>query len=328
VHLRRLAVFAAAMIFPIVLSLGGRAAAETYPTKPIRLVVAFGPGGPADVMARLIAAGISPILGQTVFVDNRPGAGGMLGAQAVAASEPDGYTLLLGNTANLVISPLIYKDVHYDPAKAFAPVAILGVTPNILIASKASGFKSVSGVIDYARKNPGKLNYSSAGIGTPLHLIGEMFKQRLGLDVVHVPYKSGGQATEAVMSGETQFCFDSPEAALPAIENASVIGLAVTGRKRIPQMADLPTMIEAGVPDFVSVSFTGIVAPAQTPPDIVNKLNLAIKQALESEKVRTVLDRLAVQAQPGSPDAFTAFLTEERAQWGAVIKHANIHLAE
>jgi tripartite-type tricarboxylate transporter receptor subunit TctC len=163
-------------------------------------------------MARLVAAGISPILGQTVFVDNRPGAGGMLGAEAVAEAEPDGYTLLLGNTANLIISPLLYKEVHYDPAKAFAPVANLGITPNILIVNKASGLKSVQDIIDFARKNPGKLNYASAGIGTPLHLIGEMFKQRLGLDIVHVPYKSGGQAMQAVMTGETQICFGSAEA--------------------------------------------------------------------------------------------------------------------
>ena len=325
---RRLAAFAAALILPAFVPMVAGAAAETYPAKPIKLVVGFGPGGPADVMARLVAAGISPILGQTVFVDNRPGAGGMLGAEAVAEAEPDGYTLLLGNTANLIISPLLYKEVHYDPAKAFAPVANLGITPNILIVNKASGLNSVQALIDFARKNPGKLNYASAGIGTPLHLIGEMFKQRLGLDIVHVPYKSGGQAMQAVMTGETQICFGSTETALPAVENGSVLGLAVTGGKRIPQMPDLPTMIEAGVPDFVSVSFTGIVAPARTPPDVVNKLNAAIGQALASDKIRAVLDRLAVQSQPQSPDEFAAFLDKQRAQWSAVIKRANIHIDE
>jgi tripartite-type tricarboxylate transporter receptor subunit TctC len=251
---RRLAAIVVALILSTPFSMVAGAAAETYPAKPIKLVVGFGPGGPADLMARLVAAGISPILGQTVFVDNRPGAGGMLGAEAVADAEPDGYTLLLGNTANLIISPLLYKEVHYDPSKAFAPIANLGITPNILIVSKAAGLNSVQALIDYARKNPGKLNYASAGIGTPLHLIGEMFKQRLGLDIVHVPYKSGGQATQAVMTGETQLCFGSAETALPAVENGSVLGLAVTSDKRIPQMPNLPTMIEAGVPDFVSIS--------------------------------------------------------------------------
>lgn len=325
---RRLAAVAAALILPALLPIVGSLAAETYPAKPIKLVVGFGPGGPADVMARLVAAGLSPILGQTVFVDNRPGAGGTLGAQAVADAAPDGYTLLLGNTANLVISPLLYKDVHYDPAKAFAPVANLGTTPNILIANKAAGLKSVQEIISFAHKNPGKLNYASAGIGTPLHLIGEMFKQRLGLDIVHVPYKSGGQATQAVMTGETQLCFDSAEAALPAVENGSVLGLAVTGDRRIPQMPDLPTMIEAGVPAFVSVSFTGIVAPARTPPDLVNKLNAAIRQALASDKVSAELNRLAVQSEPQSPDEFAEFLDKQRAQWSAVIKRANIHMDE
>jgi tripartite-type tricarboxylate transporter receptor subunit TctC len=162
----------------------------------------------------------------------------------------------------------------------------------------------------------------------PLHLIGEMFKQRLDLDIVHVPYKSGGQATQAVMTGETQLCFDSAETALPAVENGSVLGLAVTSGKRIPQMPNLPTMIEAGVPDFVSVSFTGIVAPARTPPDIVNKLNAAIGQALAGDKVRAVLNRLAVQSQPQSPDEFAGFLDKQRAQWSAVIKRANIHIDE
>lgn len=328
VRFRWIAACAAALMLSMVVASGGRAAAETYPAKPIKLVVAFGPGGPADVMARLVAAGLSPILGQTVYVDNRPGAGGTLGAQMVAEADPDGYTLLLGNTANLVISPLLYKDVHYDPGKAFAPVAIFGTTPNIMIVSNATGLKSVQDVIDYARKNPGKLNYSSAGIGTPLHLIGEMFKQRLGLDIVHVPYKSGGQATQAVMTGETQFCFDSTEAALPAIENGSVRGVAVTSDARIPQMPNLPTMIEAGVPDFVSVSFTGIAAPARTPPDIVKKLNLAIGQALQSDKIRQVLSRLAVQTQSYSPDEFAAFLDKQRTQWSAVIKRANIHIEE
>jgi tripartite-type tricarboxylate transporter receptor subunit TctC len=235
---------------------------------------------------------------------------------------------LLGNTANLLISPLLYKNVGYDPAKVFAPVAILGTTPNIMITNVALGLKTPQQVIDYARENPGKLNFSSAGIGTPLHLIGEMFKQRLGLDVVHVPYKSGGQATQAVMTGETQFCFDSAEAGLPAIENGSVRGLAVTSDKRIPQAPDLPTMIEAGVPDFVSVSFTGIVAPAGTAHEIVQKLNLAIGQVLASDQTRPILARMAVETRIGPPEDFGAFLDKERAKWSAVIRRANIQMSE
>jgi len=302
--------------------------ADVYPTKPVRIVVAFAPGGPADVMARLIAGHISSSLGQTAYVENRPGAGGTLGARMVAEADPSGYTLLLGNTANLLISPLLYKNVGYDPAKAFAPVAMLGATPNILIASKASGFTSVQDLIAYARGNPGKLNFSSAGVGTPLHLIGEMFKQRLGLDIVHVSYKSGGEATTAIITGQAEICFDSPEAALPAVENGSVRGLAVTSAKRIPQLPDLPTMIEAGVPDFVSVSFTGVVAPAATPPDIVQKLNAAINQVLVSKDVVPILDHLAVTPQPGAPQDFGAFLGRERDKWSAVVKAAHLEASE
>jgi tripartite-type tricarboxylate transporter receptor subunit TctC len=325
---RPMAYAAAALALLTFFSRRDSAVAETYPARPIKLVAAFAPGGPADVMARLIAAGMSPVLGQNVFVENKPGAGGTLGAREVAESTPDGYTLLLANTANAVISPLLIKDVGYDPAKAFTPIANLGTTPNILIANNGLGLKSVQELIDDARKNPGKLNFSSAGIGTPLHLIGEMFKQRLGLDIVHVPYKSGGQATQAVMTGEVQFSFDSAQPAIPPIENGSVQGLAVTSDKRIPQLPNLPTMIEAGVPDFVSVSFTGIAAPAGTPPAVVQKLNAAINQALQSDQVKPVLNRLAVEAQMGSADEFAAFLNKEREQWSAVVKRADIHASE
>ncbi len=319
--------FAAALLAAILLP-AIAARAQSWPEKPIKLVAAFAPGGPADVMARLIASGLSPSLGQNVFVENHPGAGGTLGARDVARAAPDGYTLLLANTANVVISPLLIKDAGYDPAKAFAPIANLGVTANVLIASNASGLTSVQHVIAFAKKNPGKLNFSSAGIGTPLHLIGEMFKQRLSLDMVHVPYKSGGQATQAVMAGEAQISFDSPEPAIPAIESKSVLALAVTGAERVAQLPEVPTMIEAGVPDFVSVSFTGIAAPAGTPPEIVSRLNAAINQALQGDKLRPVLDRLAVQPAVGSAADFAAFLDRQRDQWSAVIRRGNIQGGE
>ena len=212
--------------------LGGSASAQSFPSKPIRMVVGFAPGGPADVMARLIGQRISGTLGQSVVIDNRPGAGGTIGARAVAESDPDGYTLLLGNTSTLVISPLIYKNVGYDPVKGFAPIAMLGTTSNLLIVNPGLGVTSVQELIALARARPGKLNYSSAGIGTPPHLIGEMFKQRLGLDVVHVPYKGGGLSTQAVVAGETQFSFENPAASLPLVQAGNVRGLASTSETR------------------------------------------------------------------------------------------------
>jgi tripartite-type tricarboxylate transporter receptor subunit TctC len=327
-RIRPIVVFIVALMACVLVPLQSSFAAEAYPTRPIKLVVAFAPGGPADVMARLLANTISRGLGQAIFIENHPGAGGTVGARAVAESKPDGYTLLLGNTANLLISPLLYKDINYDAIKAFAPVAILGITPNVLIVNNASGLNSVSELIDAAHKDPGKLNFSSAGIGTPLHLIGEMLKQRLNLDIVHVPYKSGGQATQAVMTGETQFCFDSAEVGIPAVENGSVRGLAVTTDKRIPQLPNLPTMIEAGVPDFVSVSFTGIVAPAGTPLEIVTRLNAEIGHALQRDELGPSLDHLAVETQISSPADFGAFLNRERAKWTTVVDNAHIQTNE
>jgi tripartite-type tricarboxylate transporter receptor subunit TctC len=304
--------------------LGGSASAQSFPTKPIRMVVGFAPGGPADVMARLIGQRISGTLGQSVVIDNRPGAGGTIGARVVAESDPDGHTLLLGNTSTLVISPLIYRNVGYDPVKGFAPIAMLGTTSNLLIVNPGLGVTSVQELIALARARPGKLNYSSAGIGTPPHLIGEMFKQRLGLDVVHVPYKGGGLSTQAVVAGETQFSFENPAASLPLVQAGNVRGLASTSETRGAQTPDLPTMIEAGVPGFISVSFTAVVAPAGTPAAIVARLNAAINESLKSSEIGATLTKLNVDAKTSSPDEFAAFLARERDKWTTVIRTAGV----
>jgi tripartite-type tricarboxylate transporter receptor subunit TctC len=323
VSIRRALLYA---IAATVCAFAAPASAQTYPSKPIRIVVGFAPGGPADVMARLIGQRMSAILGQSIVVDNRPGAGGTIGARAVAESDPDGYTLLLGNTSTLVISPLIYRQVNYDPVKGFAPVATLGTTSNLMIVNPALPATSVQEVIALARKSPGKLNYSSAGIGTPPHLIGEMFKQRLGLDIVHVPYKGGGPSVQAVVAGETQFSFENPAPSLPLVQAGNVRALAVTSEARTSQMPDLPTMIEAGVPDFTSVSFTAMVAPGGTPAAIVNRLNAAINESLKSPDVAATLTKLSVDAKISSPEEFAVFLAKERAKWTTVIKTAGIQM--
>jgi len=302
------------------------ASAQTVPGKPIRIVVGFAPGGPADVMARLISQRMTALLGQPVVVDNRPGAGGTIGARAVAESDPDGSTLLLGNTSTLVISPLIYKNVGYDPVKGFAPIALLGTTSNLLIVNPTLPVNSVKELIALARARPGKLNYSSAGIGTPPHLIGEMFKQRLGLEVVHVPYKGGGLSVQAVIAGETQFSFENPAASLPLVQAGNVRALAVTSETRSPQTPELPTMIEAGVPDFTSVSFTAVVAPGGTPAPIVNRLNAAINESLKSPEVAATLVKLSVDAKTISPEEFAAFLTKERNKWTVVVRTAGVQM--
>jgi tripartite-type tricarboxylate transporter receptor subunit TctC len=302
----------------------GSASAQTYPNKPIRIIVAFAPGGPADVMARLIAQRMPQILGQSLIIENKPGAGGTIGARAAADSDPDGYTLLLGNTSTLVISPAVYRNIGYDPVKAFVPVAMLGVTANMLVVNPALPVKSVRELIALAKRTPGKLNYSSPGAGTPPHLIGEMFKLRTGSDIVHVPYKGGGLAMQAVIAGEVQMAFENTAVSLPYVAGGQVRGLAFTSEKRNPQAPDIPTMIEAGVADFVSASFTGIVAPAGTPAAIVGRLNAAINETLKTPDVQATLIKLSVEARFGSPEDFSAFLAGERAKWVPLVKSANI----
>ena len=307
-----------------VCTMSGVASAQTYPGKPIRIVVGFAAGGPADVMARLVGQRMASLLGQSIVIDNRPGAGGTIGARAIAEADPDGYTLLLGNTSTLVIGPLIHKNVNYDPVRGFAPIAALGTTSNLLIVPPALPVTSVRELIALARSSPGKLNYSSAGIGTPPHLIGEMFKQRLGLDIVHVPYKGGGPSVTAVVTGEAQFSFENPASALPLVQAGNVRALAATGETRGSQTPDLPTMIEAGVPDFTSVSFTAVVAPAGTPSAIVSRLNASINESLRSPEVAGTLTKLSVDAKISSPAEFAAFLAKERDKWTTVVKSAGV----
>jgi tripartite-type tricarboxylate transporter receptor subunit TctC len=300
------------------------AAAQTYPVRPIRMLIGFAPGGPADVMARLIGPRMYMALGQPVVVENRPGAGGTLAARLTAQSEPDGYTLLLGNTSTLVISPLMYKNVGYDALKAFAPIAWLGTTSDVLVVNPKFPAKSVGELIAYAKANPGKLNFSTPGIGTPPHLIGEMLKLRAGIDIVHVPYKGGGQSIQAVIAGEVQFTFENPAVALPLVRAGSVRALAVTSAERDPQAPDVPTLIESGLPDFVSESFTGVVGPAGIPASIVARLNRVINESVKSPEVASTLTRLAVNAKTGSPEKFAAFLTGELTTMKPVVKAAGL----
>jgi tripartite-type tricarboxylate transporter receptor subunit TctC len=300
--------------------------AETYPSRPIKIIVPFAAGGPADVMARVAGQRMSATLGQSLIVENRGGAGGTIGARFVAQAEPDGYTLMLANTSTLVIGPAVHRDVGYDPLKNFALIAAFGTTSNILVVNPDFPAQSVKELIALAKQQPGKLSYSSPGIGTPPHLIGEMFKLKAGIDLVHVPYKGGGQSTNDVLSGQVQMTFENPSVSLPLVRGGKLRALASTGETRNLEAPDIPTMIEAGVSDFVSVSFTGLVAPAGTPPAIVTKLNEAANASLNAPDVRSVLTRLAVEPKPGAPADFTAFVTGETEKWRAVVQAANIRI--
>jgi tripartite-type tricarboxylate transporter receptor subunit TctC len=313
-------------LLSLLLALGAtsHAAAQAYPTKPIKVVVGFAAGGPADVLARIIGQRMTTLLGQSLVIENRPGAGGTIGARSVATAEPDGHTLLFGNTSTLVIGPLMNRNLDYDTLKSFAPIASVGTSSNLLVVNPGFPVTSVQELVAYAKANPGKLNYSSPGIGTPPHLIGETLKQRAGIEITHVPYRGGGQAAGDVVSRQVQMAFENPAVALPLVQAGRIRALAVTSETRNPQAPDIPTMIESGFPGFVSVSFTGMVAPAGTPASIIGRLNTVVNESLALPDVQATLMKLAVEARPASPEAFAAFLARERDKWGAMITAVGI----
>jgi tripartite-type tricarboxylate transporter receptor subunit TctC len=300
------------------------ASGQDFPVRPIKLIVPYSVGGPADVVARVIGQHMAAILGQTFVIENRGGAGGSIGGRAVASSNPDGYTLLFGATGPLVISPLVFKFPDYDPSKSLVPVALIGTTSNILVVNPSLPVHSVQDLIAYAKANPGKLSYSSPGVGTPPHMIGEMLKLKAGIDIVHVPYKGGGSSTQDVIAGQVQLTFENPAVSLALARSGAIRALAVTSSVRNPRVPELPTMIEAGIPDFVSVSFTGLVAPAGTSEKIIRKLNAAVNESLKDPTVQSTLRTLAVDIHGGSPEEFGAYLTQEREKWREVTKAANV----
>ena len=312
-------------VLAVVLALGGTAAAQTYPTKPIKLIVPFAAGGPADVIGRIIGQQAGVILGQSFVVENRGGAGCTIGARLAAQAEPDGYTLMFANTSTLSINPAVYTHLDYDPAKAFAPVALIGTTSNIMVVNPALAVKSVGELIAYGKANPGKLAYSTPGIGTPPHMIGELFKLRTGLDIIHVPYKGGGNSIQDVVAGQVPLTFENPTVSLPQVAAGHLRAIAVTSESRNPRIPEVPTMSET-IPDFVSVSFTGIVAPAGVAPAIIARLNAAINDSLSATSVEATLTQLAVDIRAGTPADFAAFLAKEREKWLAVAKAAQIRL--
>jgi len=317
--------FAAVVAAAVILGFAGGTAAQNYPVKPIRLVVPFAPGGTADVIGRIIGQQLNIILGQSIVIENRGGAGGTIGGRYAAMADPDGYTLMFANTSTMSINPAVYRHLDYDPAKAFAPVALIGTTSNILVVNPALPVKTVAELIGYGKTNPGKLSYATPGAGTPPHMIGEMFKQRTGLDITHVPYKGGGSATQDVVSGQVSLTFENPAVSLPLVLAGQIRALAVTSDIRNPRIPDVPTLSET-IAGFVSASFTGIVAPAGVPPAIIARLNAAINESLKAPAVQETLVQLSVDVKPGTSEEFGAFLAKEKEKWLAVAKTANIRL--
>ncbi len=303
----------------------GATAAQSYPTKPIKLIVPFAAGGPIDVMGRLVAHWLSSTLGQQVVVDNRPGASGAIGTRAAAAAEPDGHTLLIGSVTTLATGPLLAKNLGYDPLKDFAPVAMLASTPFALVVAPRVPAMTVQDFIAYARANPGKLNFGTP-IGTLAHLTGELFRIRTNIDIVVIPYKGAATAVTDILAEQVDMTFEPTSVLAAHIHDGKVRPLAVTGTARSRQLPDVPTMIESGFAGFTSYSWTGIMVPAGTPTEIVRKLNAAINQGLKSPDMNSTLARLGAEAKVGSPQDFAAFIAEETQKWGAIVKSSGVKL--
>jgi tripartite-type tricarboxylate transporter receptor subunit TctC len=295
------------------------AAAQTYPTRPIKMIVPYPPAGPIDTMARLLGQQLSQRFGQQVVIENRPGAGSMLGTKAVAGAEPDGYTLLFGSSGSLAVSPALYSNYDLDIRKAFVPVGMVALLPHVLVVSPSVPARTVAEFIAYAKANPGKLNYG-ASIGTPPHLLSTLFKTEAGIDVVYVPYKGSAASVTDLLAGETQFTIDGLTGLYPLIQDGKVRPLVVARAERWPQLPDVPTLVESGFADFTVDAWTGVVAPAGTPAEIVLKLNRSINDSLGSAEAKAGLARFSAIAQTDSPQEFAAWIASELPKWAAIVK--------
>src|SRR5262245_45768618 len=300
--------------------------AQSTPAKTIKLVVPFGPGGPTDVSARLVAQVLQSALAQSVVIENRPGAGGALGTKSVATAEPNGATLLIGTSATLGVVPALMKNPGYDPIRSFAPVAKVADSTLVLVTPASFPASSVKEFIDYAKANAGKLSYASAGVGNQTQLLAELSNTKSAIDVLHVPYKSGAEMVTAILGQQVQMAFPDVSILIPLIREGKLKALAVTSAQRHPQLPDVPTMIESGSRDDVMTFCAGVVAPAGTPVEIVEKLNGAINDGLKSPAVRDSLVKVGAQASPGSPKDFADFIVAETEKWRAVAKMAGISL--
>jgi tripartite-type tricarboxylate transporter receptor subunit TctC len=303
----------------------GDTVAQPYPNRPIRLIVPFPAGGPPDTIARLVAADISARLGQQVVIDNRPGGGATVGTRAAALSAPDGYTLLYGSTTSLSIGPAVFKNLDYDPVKSFAPVAAVSVGSMVVAVGAGVPAKTLPELVAYAKANPGKL-HDGGGVASPPHVAWALFTRTTGTDIVYVPYKGMAQAMTDMVSGQIQMMIDGIGSLLPHINDGKVRALAVTGGTRSPDLPNVPTMIESGYPDYVLTFWTGVVAPAGTPPEYVAKVNAAINEGLKSPAMKQALGKFNVEPNIGSPQEFSQFLVSEARKWGDIVKAANIKI--
>jgi tripartite-type tricarboxylate transporter receptor subunit TctC len=302
------------------------ASAQGYPTKPVRMIVGFPPGGGTDVVARVISQKLSEWYGQTVLVENRPGATGTIGADLVAKSPPDGYTLIMGHVNSHAIAPNLFARLPYDAIKDFAAVAYVGYVPNVLAVHPSVPARSVKELVALAKNKPGTMTYASSGNGSTQHLAGEMFKQLTGTDIVHVPYKGSGDAIKDLLGGTVNMNFDTMPPVLPHIQSGKLRGLAISTPRRLQQLADVPTFEEEGITGFDVTNWYGVMAPGGTPREIVSKLNSDINKAMQVPEVRSRLEAVGTQLHEQSAAQFEAFMKAEVAKYAKLVKDANIRI--
>ncbi len=298
--------------------------AQDYPGKPIRLIVPFGTGGATDSSARALSERLSQRLGQTVVIENRPGAGGSIGAQYVSTQPADGYTLLLGLDATLVVNPFTQPNIPFNTLRDFAPVTKLGDVGLMLVANPGLPAKNLAELLQYSKSNPNKLSFSTGGAGSTTHVAGELLKQRTGLDMTHIPYKSGGLAVLDAVAGQVQLSYSAIAGANTNVRAGKLVGIGVSSLKRNPSLPDVPTFIEQGLPDFEAVSWVGILAPANTPRPIIDKLHAEISAVLREPGIRERFSVLGIEPVGNSPAEFAAQIRADLNRWQAVVERGKI----
>ena len=296
--------------------------AQAYPNKPVRLVVPFPPGGTTDILARSVAQKLYEAWGQQVLIDNRPGAGGNIGTEIVAKAVPDGYTLLMGTVGTHAINSSLYSRLPFDPVKDFAPVTLVASVPNVLVVHPSLPAKSVKELIALIKAKPGELTFASSGNGTSIHLAGELFKSMTGTTMLHIPYKGSAPALTDLLGGQTNMMFDNLPSSIQHIKSGKLRALAVTSSHRSSALPDVPTVAESGVPGFEASSWFGVLAPAGTPREIVNKINADIVKALSAPEIRERLSGQGAEPVGNTPEQFAAYIKAESAKWAKVVKES------
>jgi len=321
--LRRFAAGLCALGIALAAAPGGAAAQDKYPSRPIKLLVPFPAGGPVDIMGRLIGQRLSMSLGQQVIVENRPGAGSTIAGRAVATADPDGYTLLVGSAATMAIGPALYPTAGYDATKDFAPVGFIAIVPYVMVAGMKVPANNVKELIALAKANPGKLNFGIPN-GAPPHMIAAWFRDVTKTDIVIVPYRGASGVLTDMMGNQIQLGFETTSVTFGHVRDGKMKALGVATPQRLPELPEVATMIESGLPDFVAGSWTGLMAPAGTPREIVQRLNAELNAALASPDVKDRFEKLAAEARPGSPEDFRAFIVKEIPKWQAMTKLAGV----